>query len=64
MAYITLDAKKLRENFEYLDAIFRKNDIKWSIVTKVLSGNRDYLREVLKLGIKQIFTSSSNPKEN
>lgn len=57
MAYITLDTKKLRENFEYLDAIFRKNDIKWSIVTKVLSGNRDYLREVLKLGIKQISDS-------
>ncbi len=57
MAYIVLDRKKLEHNFNFLDNLFRSHNIKWSIVTKVLCGNREYLNEVLKLGIDQVCDS-------
>jgi len=57
MAFITLDSKKLRHNFNYLDNLFKKNNIQWSVVTKLLCGNKDYLTEVLKLDIRQICDS-------
>ncbi len=57
MAYVTLDTKKLKENYEYLEGLFKKNDIRWAIVTKMLCGNKTYLQEVLNLGIKQVCDS-------
>ncbi len=57
MAFITLDAKKLKSNFEFLEKLFKKNGIQWSVVSKLLSGNKDYLTELLNLGIKQISDS-------
>ncbi len=57
MAFITLDIKKLKLNFDYLNALFKKNGIEWSIVSKVLSGNKIYLTELLKFDIKQICDS-------
>jgi len=57
MAYITLDCKKLKLNFDYLDTLFKKNSIEWSIVSKLLSGNKLFLTELLKFDIKQICDS-------
>lgn len=57
MAHITLDTKKLKSNFNYLNNLFNKNNIQWSVVSKIVSGNKDYLREILNLGIKQICDS-------
>lgn len=57
MAYVTLDAKKLKANFDYLDSIFSSNNINWTVVSKILSGNRTYLQTLLDLGIKQIADS-------
>lgn len=57
MAFITLDTKKLRFNFEYLDIIFKEKNIKWSIVSKVLCGHKEYLIEIVKLGVTQICDS-------
>ncbi|MDA3822454.1 MAG: alanine/ornithine racemase family PLP-dependent enzyme [Bacteroidales bacterium] len=57
MAYITLDAKKLKANFDYLDSIFSSNNINWTVVSKILSGNRTYLQTLLDLGIKQVADS-------
>ncbi len=57
MAHITLDLKKLAANYNYLDELFKKHNIKWAVVTKLLCGNIDYLREVLKFNIKQICDS-------
>lgn len=57
MAFITLDIKKLESNFEYLDKLFKRNSIDWSIVSKVLSGNKEYLTELLKFDIEQICDS-------
>ncbi len=57
MAFITLDLKKLKSNFDYLNTLFKKNSIEWSIVSKMLSGNKKYLTELLKFDINQISDS-------
>lgn len=57
MAFITLDIKKLKSNFNYLNTLFEKNSIEWSVVSKVLSGNKEYLTELLQFNIKQISDS-------
>lgn len=57
MAFITLDSKKLKANFDYLNTLFEKKNIQWSVVTKFLCGNREFLTEVLSLDIKQICDS-------
>ncbi|MBN2362650.1 alanine racemase [candidate division WOR-3 bacterium] len=57
MAKITLNSSKLRSNYKYLDKIFKKHEIKWAVVTKLLCGNREYLEEVLKLNVDQVCDS-------
>lgn len=54
---MTLDSRKLKSNYEYLDRLFKKNGIQWTVVTKMLCGNRLYLNEVLKLGVTQASDS-------
>lgn len=57
MAFITLDIKKLKSNFAYLDKLFKENNIQWSVVSKLLCGNKEYLQELLKFDISQICDS-------
>ncbi|NJM16747.1 MAG: alanine/ornithine racemase family PLP-dependent enzyme [Bacteroidales bacterium] len=57
MAFIELDKKKLQHNYKYLDSLFKKHNISWGIVTKVLCGNEVFLKEVLDLGINQVCDS-------
>ncbi|MGM0588662.1 MAG: alanine racemase [Bacteroidota bacterium] len=57
MAYLKLYRDKLRHNYEYLDQLFKENGIKWGITTKLLCGNRDYLKEVIDLGIIEMLDS-------
>ncbi len=57
MAYINLDFKKLKSNFDFLNSLFLKNNIQWSVVSKMLSGNKDFLTALLKFDIKQISDS-------
>lgn len=57
MAFITLNTDKLKHNFDYLNTFFKEHDIDWSVVTKILCGNKDYLAELLKMGISQYSDS-------
>ncbi len=57
MAFITLDTKKLKSNFDYLQDLFQENNIKFSVVSKILSGNTTFLAELLKFDIKQVCDS-------
>ena len=57
MAYVTFDVDKLELNFNYLNNLFAEHNIQWSVVTKVLSGNRKLLTELLKLDINQVCDS-------
>ncbi len=57
MAYLTLNRSHLKHNYDYLDNIFKRHNIDWAIVTKLLCGNEDYLREVINLGIREVCDS-------
>ena len=57
MSFVTLNAKKLQHNYHHLNTLFRTHDIEWAIVAKVLCGNETFLREVIKLGTKEICDS-------
>jgi predicted amino acid racemase len=57
MAFITLDLNKLKLNYDFLDGLFQENNIEWSIVSKLLCGNKEYLTELLNLGAKKICDS-------
>lgn len=57
MAYLTLNTKKLKDNYQFLDKLFKKNDIHWSVVSKMLCGNKKYLEVLLNMGVSQICDS-------
>ncbi len=57
MAYIALDLQKLNNNYKFLNNLFNKREIEWSVVTKLLCGYRPYLEELLKLGVNQVCDS-------
>jgi ornithine racemase len=57
MAYVKLYRSELKHNFDYLDKLFKENGIKWGITTKLLCGNRDFLKEVIDLGIGEVHDS-------
>lgn len=57
MAYLKLYRDKLRKNYHFLDDLFKSNDIKWGITTKLLCGHREYLSEVADLGIGEMHDS-------
>jgi ornithine racemase len=57
MAYITLNRKKLKDNYDHLNILFSKHGIEWSPVAKVLCGNHKYLESLISLGITQVCDS-------
>ncbi|HQU58668.1 MAG TPA: alanine racemase, partial [Saprospiraceae bacterium] len=60
MAFLTLDHAKLKHNYQFLDQLFRETGTDWAVVTKLLCGNEAYLREVLKLGVKEVCDSRAS----
>ncbi len=54
MAYITLNKKSLATNYKYLQDLFKKNNIDWAPVLKLLCGNEKYLEYILSLGDEQV----------
>lgn len=57
MAYIELHRDKLRHNYQFLDGLFRKHDVNWGVVSKLLCGNRIFLEELLSLGVDEVHDS-------
>jgi len=57
MAFIELDSKKLNHNYQYLKGLLGDYEIKLGIVSKVLCGNKEFLRELIGLGVEQILDS-------
>src|SRR5690606_3065215 len=48
---------RLRHNYDYLKREFKDANIDWAIVTKLLCGNKIFLKEVLNLKPKQVCDS-------
>jgi predicted amino acid racemase len=57
MAFIVLNREKLKHNFTFLNKLFKKHKVEWAVVSKLLCGNKDYIKEILDLGIKQVCDS-------
>ena len=57
MAFIELYRNKLKQNYQFLDALFKEHGKEWAVVTKLLCGNEMYLREVISLGVKEVCDS-------
>lgn len=57
MAYLKLNTKKLKHNYQILHDLFEQNKIEWAVVSKILCGNRAFLNELIQLGPKEICDS-------
>lgn len=57
MAFIVLNKEKLKHNYQFLNKLFKKHNIQWAVVSKMLCGNKLYLKELIELGVKQICDS-------
>lgn len=57
MAFLKLYKDKLRENYIFLDTLFKERNIQWGVVTKLLCGNTIYLKELIELGIMEMHDS-------
>lgn len=60
MAFLTLNTAYLRDNYNHLEKLFSSHDIEWAVVSKVLCGNELFLRELIRLGVKQICDSRTS----
>ena len=57
MAYLKLDKKKLEHNYQILDDHFKKHQIEWATVSKILCGNKPFMEELINMGTKEICDS-------
>lgn len=47
MAELIIQTKKIKDNIKWLSRYFSKHDIHWSLITKVFSGDQEFLKHVL-----------------
>ena len=47
MAELIIHTKKIQDNIKYLSAYFKAHNISWSLITKVFSGDKEFLKHIL-----------------
>lgn len=47
MAELIIQTEKIKANIKYLSDYFDQHDIHWSLITKVFSGDKDFLKNIL-----------------
>lgn len=47
MAELIIHSSKIKQNIKYLSDYFKEKKIKWSLVTKVFSGDKEFLKNIL-----------------
>jgi len=57
MAYLNLYRDKLENNFNYLKDSFNASKVEWGVVSKLLCGNKLYIKELINLGVREIHDS-------
>jgi predicted amino acid racemase len=57
MAFVELYRDRLAHNYQFLKDLFEDRGIEWGVVTKLLCGNKEYIREVLALGTREVHDS-------
>ncbi len=63
MAFIQLNRANLAHNYRFLEKTFHERGIEWGVVSKLLCGNKTYIKELIDLGAKELHdTRISNLK--
>ncbi len=57
MAFIQLDKARLAHNYSYLDNLFQEHGKEWAVVSKLLCGDKTFIKELLGLGVKEVCDS-------
>ncbi|UII19228.1 alanine racemase [Fulvivirga ligni] len=57
MAFLELYKDRLKHNYNYLATLFEGRGIEWGVVTKLLCGNKEYIKEIIDLGATEIHDS-------
>ena len=57
MAELIIHTDKIKNNIKYLSAYFKKRKIEWSLITKVFSGDKEFLKHVLTDDVIQNISS-------
>ena len=57
MAFLELYKDRLKHNYNYLASLFEGRGIEWGVVTKLLCGNKNYIKEIIDLGATEIHDS-------
>lgn len=57
MAELIIETKKIQDNIKYLSRYFKERQIEWSLITKVFSGDKEFLEHVLTEDVIQNINS-------
>lgn len=57
MAFLNLYRERLFDNYQFLKSRFEENEVEWGVVSKILCGNRKYIKELINLGVVEIHDS-------
>lgn len=57
MAELIIHTQKIKNNIKSLSAYFEKHNIQWSLITKVFSGDKEFLKNVLTPDVIQQINS-------
>lgn len=64
MAYLEINTRKLKHNYQFLNSTFKRADIEWAVVTKLLCGHMPTIDFIVEMGATEICDSRlSNIKE-
>ena len=57
MAILRLNRASLEHNYNFLDDLFTSRNIEWGVVSKLLCGNKLFISELLRLGVREVHDS-------
>ncbi|WP_421895662.1 alanine racemase [Marinoscillum sp.] len=57
MAYLKLKRKSLQHNYQYIASRLDAEGIEWGVVSKLLCGTKNYIQELVDLGVREIHDS-------
>ncbi len=57
MAELLIYTDKIKNNIKYLSSYFKEHNIQWSLITKVFSGDKEFLKHILTEDVIQMINS-------
>ena len=47
MAYLEINITEIQNNIRKISSLLKKHDIQWSLITKVFSGDKEFMKKIL-----------------